>query len=87
MELHAVTLAEAHAWGLNPQDNHDKLTEFIELRGLLQDVEVDHVVEAGRLATLVRDVSKVLEDLGMSPIPRIPKHMKEDYDSGHGPWD
>jgi hypothetical protein len=56
------------------------------------------------LATLVRDVSKVLEDLGMSPIPEIPRdphtagdilgvvevileHIKEAYDSAHGPWD
>jgi hypothetical protein len=46
--------------------------EFIELRRLLQDAEVDRVVEAGWLATLVRDVSKVLEDLGMPPIPEIP---------------
>jgi hypothetical protein len=52
----------------------------------------------------VRDVSKVLEDLGLSPIPRIPRdlrmaggilvvvdvileHVKEAYDSRHGPWD
>jgi hypothetical protein len=36
---------------------------------------VDHIVEAGRLATLVRDVSKVLEDLGMPPIPEIPRDL------------
>jgi hypothetical protein len=47
--------------------------EFIELWSLLQDTEVDHVVEAGRLATLVRDVSMVLMDLGMAPIPGIPR--------------
>jgi hypothetical protein len=45
--------------------------ELIEHRGLLRDAEVDRVIEAGRLVTLVRDVSKVLEDLGMSPNPGI----------------
>jgi hypothetical protein len=29
---------------------------------------VDRVIEASRLVTLVKDVSKVLEDLGMSPM-------------------
>jgi hypothetical protein len=37
---------------------------------------VDRVVEAGRLATLVRDVSKVLEDFGMPPIPGIPQEPR-----------
>jgi hypothetical protein len=32
---------------------------------------VDYVIEARWLVTLVRDVSKALEDLGMSPISRI----------------
>jgi hypothetical protein len=32
------------------------------------------VVEVGRLATLVRSVSKVLQDLGMPPIPEIPQN-------------
>jgi hypothetical protein len=48
--------------------------EFIELRRLLWDVKVDRVIEASLLATLVRDVSQVLENLGMPPIlgsPRI----------------
>jgi hypothetical protein len=64
---------------------------------------VDHVVEAAWLATLVSEVSKVLEDLGMSPILEIPRdrarpatswavdiileHVKEAYDSGHGIWE
>jgi hypothetical protein len=73
LELRVAALAEAHAWGLNPWDNHDEPMEFIELRGLLWDVEADRVVEVSRLAALARDVSKVLEDLGMSPIPRIPR--------------
>jgi hypothetical protein len=46
--------------------------EFIELRSLLQDVEEDHITEARQLATLVKDVSKVLVDLGIPPIPRTP---------------
>jgi hypothetical protein len=32
---------------------------------------VEHVIEAGRLAILVGDISKVLVDLGMPPIPGI----------------
>jgi hypothetical protein len=39
------------------------------------DAEVDHVVEAGQLAILVRDVSKVLVDLGMPPILGIPQDL------------
>jgi hypothetical protein len=66
-------LAEAQAWGINPRDNRNELMEFIELRWLLHDVEVDCIIEAGRLATLVSQVSQVLENLGMPPIPRIPR--------------
>jgi hypothetical protein len=73
LELRAVALAEAQAWGLNPWDNHDELMELIELRGSLRDVEVDHIIEVGRLATLVRDVCKALEDLCMSAMPGIPR--------------
>jgi hypothetical protein len=32
---------------------------------------VERITEVGRLAILVRDVSKVLVDLGMPPIPGI----------------
>jgi hypothetical protein len=32
---------------------------------------VERIAEVGRLAILVRDVSKVLVDLGMPPIPGI----------------
>jgi hypothetical protein len=46
--------------------------EFIKLWRLLQDVEADHITEAGRLAILLRDVSKVLVDLGRPPIPGMP---------------
>jgi hypothetical protein len=45
--------------------------EFIDIRRLLQDAEADCVVEAEQLATLVMDMSKVLVDLGMPPIPEI----------------
>jgi hypothetical protein len=46
--------------------------EFIKFQRLLQDTEADRIVEAERLVTLVRNVSKVLEDLGMPPILGIP---------------
>jgi hypothetical protein len=49
--------------------------EVIELRRLLQDAMANRVIEAGRLATLVRDMSKVLADLGMPPIPEIPQDL------------
>jgi hypothetical protein len=63
----------AQARGLNPQDNHDELTEFIELQRLLQDVEADRIIEASCLAALVRDVSQVLENLGMPPSQESPE--------------
>jgi hypothetical protein len=47
--------------------------EFIELRRLLQDAEADHVIEVGRLVTLVRNVCRVLVDPGMPTIPKIPQ--------------
>jgi hypothetical protein len=71
LELRVAALAKAQARGRNPWDNRDELMELVDLHGLLWDAEVDHVIEVGRLVTLVRDVSKVLEDLGMSPIPEI----------------
>jgi hypothetical protein len=46
--------------------------EFIKLRRLLQDVGMIRIIEAGQLATLVREVSQVLENLVLPPIPRIP---------------
>jgi hypothetical protein len=46
LELCKVVLAEAQAHGLNPQDNHDELTEFVELRRCLRDIEVDRVINA-----------------------------------------
>jgi hypothetical protein len=62
-----AALVEAQTWGLNPWDNREELTEFVQFRRLLQDVEVDRVTEAGRLVIMARDVSKVLVDLGMPP--------------------
>jgi hypothetical protein len=43
--------------------------EFVEVRRLPQDC----IVKAGQLVTLVRFMYKVLEDLGMSSIPGIPR--------------
>jgi hypothetical protein len=71
--LHDAVLAEAQIQGLNPQDNHDELMEFVEVRRLLQDTEIDRIIEARRLATLVRDMYKVLEDHGMPPISGMPE--------------
>jgi hypothetical protein len=45
---------------------------FVELQRLLQDARVDHVAETGWLVILVSDVSKVLVNLDMPPITRIP---------------
>jgi hypothetical protein len=44
--------------------------EFIKLWRLHQDTEVDHITEAGRLAILVSDVSKVLINLACPPSRR-----------------
>jgi hypothetical protein len=45
--------------------------ELVELQWHLEEADVEHVAEVGRLAILVGDISKVLVDLGMPPIPRI----------------
>jgi hypothetical protein len=49
------------------------LMEFVELLWLLQDIETDRIGKAGRMAGLVREVSQVLENLGLPPIPGIPR--------------
>jgi hypothetical protein len=72
LELCMVALAEAQARGISSWDNCDELMEFIKLRRLLQDVKADRVTEVGQLATLVREVSQVLENLGLPPILEIP---------------
>jgi hypothetical protein len=46
--------------------------ELVELLRPLQDTEVERITEVGWLAILVRDISKVLIDLSMPPIPGIP---------------
>jgi hypothetical protein len=46
---------------------------LVELRRLLRYIEVNRVIKASRLATLVWEVSQVLENLGMPPIPGIPR--------------
>jgi hypothetical protein len=37
---------EVQTRGLNHQDNHEELMEFVELRRLLQDAKADCVTEA-----------------------------------------
>jgi hypothetical protein len=73
LHLHEATLAEAQTWGLNPRGNRDELMVFTKLWRLLQNIEADCVIKAGRLVTLVRGVSLVLVDLGITPIPGIPQ--------------
>jgi hypothetical protein len=73
LDLHEVALVEAQSWGLNPQDNCEELMEIVELRRPLKEAEVECVIEVGRLVILVRDVSKVLVDLGMPHISGIPR--------------
>jgi hypothetical protein len=68
-----VALVDVETQGLNPRDNRDELMELVKLQRLHQDAEADRFVEASRLATRVRTVSKVLEDLGTSSIPGIPQ--------------
>jgi hypothetical protein len=63
---------EAQSRGLNPRDNCVELMEVGELRRRLKEAEVECIAEAGRLIILVRDVSKVLVDIDMPPIPEIP---------------
>jgi hypothetical protein len=72
LELCTSVLAKVQARGINPQDNHDELMEFVELQQLPQDVEADHVTKASQLAALVREESHVLKNLGLPPISRIP---------------
>jgi hypothetical protein len=68
-----AVLEEAQSWGLNPWDNRLELMELVELWRHLEEAEMERVIEAGRLANLVWDISKVLVDLGMPPIPGFPQ--------------
>jgi hypothetical protein len=68
LDLREAALVEAQSRGLNPQDNCEELMEFIELQRHLKEAEVECVIEAGWLVIFLRDVSKVLVDLGMPPI-------------------
>jgi hypothetical protein len=72
LDMHEAALMEALSRGLHPQDNCEELMEFVELWRHLKEAEVECIAEAGWLAILVRDVSKVLVDLGMPPILRNP---------------
>jgi hypothetical protein len=48
------------------------MTELIKLQKSLDEAEVACIAEARELAILVGDISRVLVDLGMPPILRIP---------------
>jgi hypothetical protein len=47
--------------------------ELVKLQRCLEEAEVEHVIEVGRLAILVADISKGLVDLGMCRIQGIPQ--------------
>jgi hypothetical protein len=49
------------------------VTKLVELRKLLDEAEVAHVTKVGQLAFLVGNISTVLVDLCMPPIPRSPR--------------
>jgi hypothetical protein len=66
-------LVEAQDRGLDPRDNWEELMELIRLRKHIKDAEVACVTEAEQLEVLVQDISKVLVDLAMPPIRRIPE--------------
>jgi hypothetical protein len=70
LKVWEAALVEVKTRGLNPQDNRDLL---VELRERLGEVEADHVTEAEELASLMTNISKVLMDLGLSPIQGIPQ--------------
>jgi hypothetical protein len=70
LKVWEATLVEVKTRGLNPQDNRDLL---VELRERLGEVEADHVTEAEELASLMTNISKVLMDLGLSPIQGVPQ--------------
>jgi hypothetical protein len=80
LALWEAVLTEPQVWGLNPRENQEELTGFVELRRCLDRVKVAHIAEARQLAVMVGDISKVLADLGMPPFPRIPKDSGMDND-------
>jgi hypothetical protein len=73
LDLREATLVEARSWGLNHWHNRKELMEFIKLWRCHKEADVKLVTEDGWLVILVKDVSKVLVDLGMSPIHGIPR--------------
>jgi hypothetical protein len=73
LELCTAALVKVQARGINPRDNCDELMEFVMHQQLLQDVEMDCIIEASWLATLDREVSQILENLGLPPISGIPR--------------
>jgi hypothetical protein len=72
LDLREAVLVEAQSRGVNSWDNREELMEFIELWRLLKEAGVERVTEVERLAILVREVLKVLVDLGIPPIIGIP---------------
>jgi hypothetical protein len=73
LSLHKAALVEVRSRRFNPWDNHEELMDFAELRRILQDAEVDHVTEVGRLAVLVRDISRFWWTLACLPSRGSPK--------------
>jgi hypothetical protein len=47
LDLHGAVLVEAQSRGLNPWDNCEEPMEFVELRKLLKEAEVERITEAG----------------------------------------
>jgi hypothetical protein len=92
LDMREVALVEAQSRGLNPRDNHEELMEFIELRNILKEADVECVTEVGRLVNLVKDVSMVLVDPRVAGdilevVGVILERLLEAYASNHGPWD
>jgi hypothetical protein len=73
INLCEAVMAEAQSQGLNPQENHEELMDHVELQRCHEEARLEHITEAVQLAILVGDISKVLLDLGIPTIPRIPQ--------------
>jgi hypothetical protein len=70
-------MAEEHACGMYPHDGRDLLVKLEELCELMAGVEEECVAKAEKLAALVGEASKVLVDLGLPPIRKIPHATRE----------
>jgi hypothetical protein len=60
-----------------PHDGRDLLVKLEELCELMAGVEEECVAKAEKLAALVGEASKVLVDLGLPPIRKIPHATRE----------